>query len=542
MTVKKNLVVSIEVTSFGLIHDESITSSVPLFGSILNEIGIANALPNASYFLYNIQVCVVEPEVHSFEIKKRFSQLSQLDETLSSMTKFLPYFPPRGAHRILTTQHGQDRMKMLNTYFHIVSRMEEVIHTTEFLTFFGLTRFAGLVPNKLGQVALSSTPTLNLSSFSVSSSHLVTAMSSSRSILDRATNYISSMLGSSSSGDSGSSQIEIWKRLPNSYLCERRVSQTFPFRVHSTAISDLHSLAAFGTSDGRVGFLSVVEESENSGFLPGLVHAGAVTVLHLSNRDSSLWSGGEDGFIQQFSLNNNRLILKLSSNGEGASVTSILSDEKQLVSILFIGLSSGVVSIFNQTAETLRLVTLLQGPSCPVITLNIYGTILLATHAGVVMDVSEGVNTVQFWDVSDVLSRGTSKLAPWGPAPAPIIASSIMNSEGVVAVLGINGTVNIFSQSRSEVTNRAKWMFKTPSNPTGLCVENNTVFVGTSVGIEMWQLPPFETGALDSLDISSAEVCHTQPRTSSRSTQIQQNSPAVGRRVHGEDDLHSWAR
>ena len=536
------ILLSIEVKSFRLVEPPtpSPVSNVPILGSLFNELGINSIGPNAAHFLYNIHVSVVQPQVVSLEINKRFSELAQLDQNLSAMTKFLPSFPPRGAQRILTTQHAQDRMKMLNTYFSIISRMEEVVQSAEFLTFFGLYNlFVDQIPNKVGEISLSlNSSNYRLSSLSVSNSFVVTAMSSSLSALNRASSFVLSLIGSRSAESSPSSQIEVWKRLPNSNLCELREVQIFAFGITSTVISDLRSLILFGTSDGRAGYLTCGDsDSCESGFLSGLVHVGPVRVLHLCEEEMFLWSGGEDGCIQKFSLVDKRLVVRISSNGEGAAVTSIASNEDDLV--LFVGLSSGVVSIFNEAGGNIRQVTLLQGPVCPVVSLHLSGNFLLASHAGVIMDSAEGANTIQFWDVSDVLIRGTSKLAPWGPFPSPIVGSAMIESCSTVVVAGANGAINLFNQSQTELTNRAKRIFRLPDT-LAVVVSGDIVFLGTSSRVEMWKLPPFDQAALDNIDVSSAQVCHTQPRTFQNHVHPLQTLPPVS--IPREDDLHSWAR
>jgi WD40 repeat protein len=534
------LLVTVEVTSFTLVHPcaPSLASSVPLLGSLFTELGLNNIGPNAPYFMYNIQVRVVGTEVQTFDVQRRFSELAALDASLSSMTKFLPYFPPRGAQRILTNQHAQDRMKLLNGYFNILTRMEEVVISSDFLKFFGLSQYLVHGPNKVGEIHLSSILAQQLSSFAVSESFVATAMSSVPSALSQASSYLSSMVGSKSS-ISGTSELEVWKRLPNSHLCERRGRHSFPFRITSTAISERFSDIVFGTSDGRVGYIKAIHDNEETGFFPGTVHPGPVGVLNITGEDDMLWTGGPDGTIQKFSLIDRGLVLRMVSNAEGAAVTSMTTSDEPESKILFVGLSSGVVNVFHDNGENLRQITMLQGPSCPIVSLRNANKTLIAAHTATVMDSVEGANTVQFWEVSDILVRGTSKLAPWGPAPGPVVGASILDSSTVV-VVGVNGAVNIFTHNRNEVTNRAKRIFKLP-DAVDVHVCGKTMFLGLSRGVQMWELAPFSQATWESVDISSAEVCHSQPRSlpnepgsSKVSSPSRSNLP--------EDDLHTWAR
>ena len=107
--------VLVEVVSFDLATSLRGTQTESLLISLASNLGLDQLGPDAPHFVYTVHVRVLEPEIASFEIRKRFSEFAQLDQSLSALTKFLPYFPPRGAHRSLSRSHAEERMKLLMT-------------------------------------------------------------------------------------------------------------------------------------------------------------------------------------------------------------------------------------------------------------------------------------------------------------------------------------------------------------------------------------------------------------------------------------------
>ena len=514
--------VLVEVVSFDLATSLRGTQTESLLISLASNLGLDQLGPDAPHFVYTVHVRVLEPEIASFEIRKRFSEFAQLDQSLSALTKFLPYFPPRGAHRSLSRSHAEERMKLLNSYFRLVCRMEEVVHTHEFLSFFGLDQYLNFAPIKLAEVQVGEGE-MRVSSIYANESLLVVSRSSSPSALSKASHFLSSWFSASSlKPDEGTSELQIWYRLPNSLLFERRAFTHFTFQICSSTIVD--ETVFFGTSDGRVGYRSL---DESAGFLPGLVHVGPVSCL-LAHEDD-LWSGGEDGVIQRYSFSDSRVTVRMSSNGESASVTALHVSN----TVLFVGLSTGVVNVFE--SHDLRLVTILQGPFTPIAQMASSHNVLTVTHSGGLVDSTEEANTVQFWDVADVLTRGTSKLAHWGPAPSAIVASAIL-ADGDVVVATQTGAVNVFTPSRSEVTNRAKFIFQTERPVTSFCAANGVIFVGSLDTVSIWKLPPLAETDAGRVDISTPSFSQVIDRVFRKSMS---RSISVAK---DEDDLHSWAR
>ena len=535
---------SVDVTSYRVVtpSTSSGSSTVPLLSDVISSLGLDQIGQNAPHFVYEIQVRVLQPELVSFDISKRFSELAQLDTALSSMTKFLPYFPPRGAHRVLTDAHAQERVKLLNTYFTLVTRMPEVVQTREFLEFLNLApRFGYSIPNTVGELILTPpTSDHRLSSVSVSTDITVVALSRSPSQVAQATQFIASMF-TSVPAPRGSAQLEVWKRLPNSFLSERAHVLSFPFRVDCTLILDQSRLVLFGTDEGRVGFIRL--PSGESGFLPGMVHVGPVSAL-APDGDTGVWSGGRDGMVSHFDIPKWKLTVRMSSNAESSAVTSLVVDRGR--SVLFVGLSSGVISVFHQ----LRVVTILQGPAATVASLALQQGLLAAAHSAGLMDSTDEANTVQFWDVSDILTRGTSKLAHWGPCVTSVVGM-IPVSGSLFAVAAANGAINIFAHTKDQVTNRARFLIRAageygsvPLHCLGWMEADSALAVGSSNDntVRIIKLPPFDPSDLDRIDISTPQVCQSVERSRPPVTRTTSSAPPPSQQPDSGDELHSWAR
>jgi hypothetical protein len=542
------IAVEIEVTGYRLESNSFGTGN--LITGFISGLGLNQIGASAPHFIYSIQVTVKHPILLSFEVSKRFSELAKLDDSLSQLTKFLPFFPPRGAQRILTDEHAKERMKLLNTYFKLITRMEEVIKTKEFLKFFCLEQFLHLIPSKVGEITICcADSSLLISSLSVSEELVVVACSSAPSPLAKVTRIVSSWIGQSAPEAEGRSELEIWRRLPNSLLCERGTVITFQFRINQTLILPNLCTVLFATSDGRVGFFrwfrGVLEsDSAESGFLHGMVHVGPTNVLHL-DANGFLWSGGKDGLIQRFDLQKWVIVNRMSSNGESAGITAIETSTYNI----FVGLSTGVINVFNvQTDSSLRLVTILQGPFTCIVSLFLSGSMLIATHSGGLLDSAEGVNTVQFWEISEVMSRGTSKLPSWGPITGSAVDCFQVSSD-LLAVVSTNGAVNIFKPSLQEVTNRARFLFKATGQestdylPTHACgMSDRAIFLGCGRSVRIFKIPPFGPGDLDRIDMSSRDMCESVQRTAHVPRRHQTLSKDSREDTSDLDDLHSWAR
>ena len=535
-----NLLVEIQVVSYRLVAPvgDDQDGILGAFRSITNAIGLHQIGTDAPHFVYTIRVSVLQPEILSFDVTKRFSEIAKLDDTLSSLTKFLPFFPPRGAQRILSDEHAKDRMRMLNSYFHVICKMEEVLNCPDFISFFGLSRFTpSSLPIQVGEIRVCDSPTsgLKVSSISVSEDSIMIALSRLDNIASRATSLVNSFLKVDAfSVTEPEGQIQIWSRLPNSLLYERRAVHSFPFRIPVTARP-----AYFGSSEGRVGFIQLSsahsEIPSSAHFLAGMVHNGPVSAL--LEDDDSVWSGGDDGMLQQYSLKEDRILHRISSNAEGAGISRICCGK----GLIFVGLTTGVINVFE--TSSLRLLTLLQGPFSRVVGLELRNgdSILVAAHGGPLVDSVEGYNTVQFWDVSEVQTRGTSKLAHWGPSPSPICGLGFESTTDMVAVVCHNGSVNVFTPSRTEMTHRAKLIFSVGDTINENCFKafDGYLFFGTTHAVNIWKLPPYDPETASLIDVSTPELCQTVSRPTT-SSEVQFSSTA--QRHDEEDDLHSWAR
>ena len=536
-----SFVVDVQVISYRLVSTGTEREG-GVYGTIrglAESLGLDQYGPNPSHFVYNIRVSVLEPEILSFEISKRFSELAKLDESLSALTKFLPYFPPRGAQRILTDDHAKERMRLLNSYFHVICKMEEVLRTPDFTSFFELDGVAVCaVPVQVGEIRLvdSSSTGLIVSSLVVSREFIMIALSKPTSIASQASTMINAFLRTDVlTSDEVQGQLQVWNRLPNCLLCERRSIHSFQFGISATAHPSF-----FGTREGRVGLVNLPIASNDFTtsitYLPGVAHAGSVTAITVSG--DSVWSGGCDGILQQFSLTENQVKTRTTSNAEGASITQIVCG----CNLLFIGLSTGVVNVFQISG--LRLVTLLQGPFSSIVSLHLRGDCnLIVVHGGSMLDTAEGYNTVQFWDVSEVTSRGTSKLAHWGPSASPLMAACILRHSGDIAVACSNGTVNVFEPSRAEMTHRAKFIFSLNATTAPNCLQTDddrNIFLAVSDAVQIWRLPPYSVETATIVDISTAEVCQSVHRAMSSRPALPKTTTQP---VPDEDeDLHSWAR
>lgn len=545
------LLVDVQVVSYRLV-----SSSTSRQGGLLSTVhafteavGLDQIGPDAAHFEYTIRIGVLEPEILSFEVSKRFSELAKLDLSLSSITKFLPYFPPRGAQRILTDTHAQERMKLLNTYFSIICKMEEVVNCQEFRSFFGLEQFWQRSPLLVGEIrpADTSTEGLDITALGVSEEFVFLGYGKAPSLTSKAIELVSSWIRpDSNTSNSIRGQLQVWYRFPNSQLYDRRSIYSLPAAITSLRVCGSQRTVFFGMADGRVGsfpFPLLNKEKESSvAFLGGMIHSSSVSAIEL-DESNLVWTGGEDGMLQQYSLDEKCVKSRILSNAESASITKICCGQ----GILFVGLSTGVVNIFD--TQGLRLITLLQGPFSRIVGLELLNnSVLVAAHAGSMLDSVEGYNTVQFWDVSQVAIRGTSKLAHWGPSAAPIVGASVMNhsKEDMIAVSFANGGMNVFSHSRTQMTHRAKFIFSSSANfvrENCMTTFGDCMYVASD-SVYIYKLPPHDPSAFSVIDVSSPFLCQavsrTPPPQSVRtSTTSRQLSYQQG---EDEDDLHSWAR
>jgi WD40 repeat protein len=543
------LSVDIQVTSYRLMSPEPSTTSHAAVQNLTSSIGISLPGADSPHFVYILQIRLLEPEILTFETSKRFSDLAKLDDSISALTKFLPYFPPRGAQRLLTDTHAQERMRMLNSYFHVICRMEEVVLSSEFLSFFCLEKFAPQIPQLVGEIRASDegTRSFNISSISVSRDIIAISMNRQQSMTERVSRLLSSFLGRSSGSLAAVAEVQLWYRLPNSFLCERRVVRSFSTFITISVIFEEEGVVIFGTGDGHVAAIPTQSlfagnmDEQSAEFLVGIMSVGPITALETDGNTKSIWVGSDDGLLQHYSFQTRKVTERMSSNAEGSSVTRI----KVYDHLVLVGLSSGVVNIFDARGPDLRLVTLLQGPSTPVVGLDVTDSRLMASHTGSLVDSGEGSNTVQFWDVSEILSRGTSKLAHWGPSASPMVGS-VITQNGDIAIAGRNGSVNIFTPSRTEMTHRARYIFRATGeavsavNENSIAVNDDALFIAGSSVVFIWKCPPHDCSEM--VDISTSTVCQSVVRKNRASEPVLNRAVPHVHHVVNEDDLDSWAR
>jgi WD40 repeat protein len=342
-------------------------------------------------------------------------------------------------------------------------------------------------------------------------------------------------------------EVQLWYRLPNSFLCERRVVRSFSTFITISVIFEEEGVVIFGTGDGHVAAIPTQSlfagnmDEQSAEFLVGIMSVGPITALETDGNTKSIWVGSDDGLLQHYSFQTRKVTERMSSNAEGSSVTRI----KVYDHLVLVGLSSGVVNIFDARGPDLRLVTLLQGPSTPVVGLDVTDSRLMASHTGSLVDSGEGSNTVQFWDVSEILSRGTSKLAHWGPSASPMVGS-VITQNGDIAIAGRNGSVNIFTPSRTEMTHRARYIFRATGeavsavNENSIAVNDDALFIAGSSVVFIWKCPPHDCSEM--VDISTSTVCQSVVRKNRASEPVLNRAVPHVHHVVNEDDLDSWAR
>jgi hypothetical protein len=543
-----SLIVEIQVVGHRLVfQEENVPTLIGSIKELLPRGARGSSCFNAGFFEYKLQIQVRHPVVRSFEINKRFSELARLDETLSQGTKFLPYFPPRGAHRILTDEHAMDRRRLLNSYFRIICQMEEVVHSRDFQAFFALEECFKTAPLLIGKLLFSddTNGSMRMSSLSVSEDFILVGLGKYSNFLSKATELFSSWIKSGPKQElQFPAEFQIWNRLPNSFLFERRFSIKLEFNVTVTYGVEGSSCHYFGLANGRVGYVdsrkSYMNEDVTPNYLNGIVHGGNVTSLQMDG--GTLWTGGDDGYVYGYDLVEGRITARIMSDScEGSGITRILVYE----GLIYAGKRTGVINIYQ--SDGLRLITLLQGPPSPIVGLGmIHGGLLYSAHSGTTAESTEGFNTIQFWDVSQVLTRGTSKLAHWGPAASTIVSVSpvTVGSSTWLTVASSNGSVSVFAPSLKEITHRAKYLFRVESKGSlpenSLGVHGDHIYAGSDA-IYIFKLPPHSLESMTVLDISAPDGCQSLPRDMIFG-KLSAPSGTLAHQVEDEDDLHSWAR
>ena len=335
------VVVDVKVVSYQL-RDSTLNVDypVPYISGILNHVGLNQFSADAPHFVYIIRVSLRSPEIKSWEVHRRFSQLAKLDTDLSSMTKFLPFFPPRSARRDLTDICARERTTGLNQYLETITKMEEVVTSPIFQEFFNFPPYLIRLycPRLIADICPTVDSLMRISSICLSDSVLVTTLCNKSSVIAKVGKYISSLVRPLSTSSVDRSRVIAWRRLPNSFLFERLFTADHNFRIACSTILD--KTIIYGSSDGRVGFRKVnlshresdddQVRADEEGFLPSLIHAGQVTAIYPSGKDA-VWTAGEDGLIQLFSMASWEVEFKMNSNSEvGVFVTSIVEKNELL--------------------------------------------------------------------------------------------------------------------------------------------------------------------------------------------------------------------
>ena len=542
--MESEIATNVEVIGFSLRNaDRSESASVPLLYDLISSVGLDQIGPNASHFVYTLRIHVTSPTVRTWDVQKRFSELAALDDSLSGMTKCLPYFPPRGAKRDLDDSCAKDRQRLLNEYFAIITRMREVVHSQEFMSFFHFdSGLRLLIPNKVAEIfcEVSAPGRMAITAIGLSSGLLAVGVSSAPTLWDKMGKYVGTLLQRASRADESS--LVLFKKLPNSYLYEKLVVDRFQFRILSILVSPSNCVV-FSTSDGRVGikwlggdFLDRDQEAVK------LLQSGEVAAMSLDDEKTFLWTGGSDGQIQKFNLTLARLELRVNSNCEpGIAASAILAKD-----LLYVGFSNGIVSIFQPTG--IRLVTILQGPCTSIVSLILVEKVLFATHTSTLLQSDDGANCVQAWDVADVLTRGTRKLPQWGPSASPCVSAMGISggSDQLLAICMANGAVCVIEAATASraaeacsgiLVNRSKWLLHAFGSIASAAYEADALFIACGLGIQVWKLPPFEDH-LEMIDLSSLELCQSVRRLPPN----QSSSETVPETEESDDDLRSWAR
>ena len=497
-SLTESIIVSLKVVAYSLrVPTGRIEIPVPILGEFISSVGLDQIGSNAPHFVYTIQVKVSSPTMQTWEVHKRFSELAALDDSLSAMTKCLPYFPPRGARRDLDDACALERQRLLNEYFEILVKLVPVIHTREFLTFFqfDFARFEKYIPSKVADIIVlpPNTSTEYVSDIALSGTFLSISISSvapSRYIFWKTRRPTKS-------------SIVVFRKLLNCYLFEKASIYTFSnFNVHLLLFVGENYLC-FATSDRRIGLITRCDDARSS---PSYVQCGAlVTSLAYDGKDT-LWAGDQDGVVHTVNLLTKQIELRMNTNCL-SSVTAI-----HICGLIYVGFSNGMISIFNSRV----LVTILQGPDSALVRIFLMEALLCCAH-------SDG--TVQFWDVSEVLTSGTRQLPPWGPGGA--ITDMLPDGEGGLVLSLSNGTVTLIGPNRA-----TKTLFR--SSGGKLAVGWGGIFVAGQSKTEVWQTEGSEI--FDFLDVSTLELCQSVPKAPCART-VSHPEP-----TYSDDDLDSWAR
>ena len=552
------LLIDAVVESYKLVEPaNSLTRSGPLLDLVLNKTGVNQITSLAPHFVYIFRVKMRSPDVREWTIKKRFSELSKLDRNLSELTRSLPAFPSRGARRELTDDCATRRLHGLNHYFSIICQMPEIVTTKQFMQFFGFDLFhqnsllprciAEVYPVPSGQTRLLKDSEMCISSISINGDSLLTTLSNRPSVSTRFTRYVTSLL---SRGETHfpieQSQIILWKRLPNSFLFEKSLLVSgIPLRITCSIILQLDAISVlFGSTDGRVGVVRDSECSSIDYINSGSTQGSAVSALCVdTTRDPAVgvWVAWTDGSVKLFSYENSTWkseyrIQEIWATNEQVYITSIVSSE----SIVFCGLSNGVISVLNRSSTDYRQVTILQGPPTFITSLNLSSDILYATHSCGLMDAVEGSNSVQPWRVGEILSRGTEKMNPWGPVTSSCV-SGVALSNSTIAVASARGVVYSVS------ANRCDYMFDVDaiSALEKGCLgtfrdQENTVVIACENMVKIFQVQS-DRDNTRYVDISYLDVCNSD-QVIEEQHEITNVASSNKNESDEDDDLHTWAR
>jgi low affinity Fe/Cu permease len=385
--------------------------------------------------------------------------------------------------------------------------------------------------------------------------YLITILGKQPSMMTKFNSYISSFLGRSN-GFKDMSEVIIWKRLPNCFLFEKVRTEIIHAKV--TAATIMGNSLICGTSEGQIVILKLREDfndredhethiSHPKESLVSIHHFSSVTAICPGSKPESLWVAFSDGTLKRVTIS-----LALSSDfsanigglDQGLFVTSLVRNGE----ILFCGMSMGLITVFHETSA--RQITMLQGPATNITSLFVSNDILFATHSCGLMDSIEGSNSLQPWDVSDILTCGARKLPQWGPVTSSCIGgASLSRTCNRIVVFSSNGVVHVLNRFDDPPAIVSEFILDTDPisslDRNCLVTMDDGIFVASENCVKFFSIPASDNAELFK-DISYLDVCESiQVEKEGRVVDEEVPDPPMQEYVASDsddDDLRSWAR
>jgi len=314
----------------------------------------------------------------------------------------------------------------------------------------------------------------------------------------------------------------------------------------------------FGTSESRIGYLAFNQSHHHTEsrdwdsanqvlhVIDSLVsvHSPYTSVTAIRPADGEhVWIAFSDGTLKRFDVGSAScdFSANIGLSDQGVFVTCMTTKHD----ILFCGMSTGLITVFH--VPTTRQITVLQGPPTGITSLCVNGNSLYATHSCGLMDSIEGSNSVQPWDVSDILTRGTQKLPLWGPVTGSCTAANPLESDKIVVVSSA-GILHVIKNCDPD--QRLKTEFIINTNPISLLDKNcltvmeGKIFVASENCVKIFSIPNGACEVPNYLDISYLDVCESI-ELGSQSVSTMPPAPKIAEYVPAnsdDEDLRSWAR